>query len=66
MRIEPGQTVHVALELTPRTLGQVNDKGERVIEPGTYTVAVGGAQPGETPGGVTGTFSMTGSASLPR
>ena len=66
VRIEPGQTVHVSLELTPRTLGQVNDKGERVIEPGTYTVAVGGTQPGETPGGVTGTFSMTGSASLPR
>ncbi len=66
VRIEPGQTVHVALELTPRTLGQVNDKGERVIEPGTYTVAVGGTQPGETPGGVTGTFTLTGSATLPR
>ncbi len=66
VRIEPGQTAHVALELTPRTVGQVNEKGERVIVPGTYTVAVGGTQPGETPGGVTGTFTITGSAPLPR
>jgi beta-glucosidase len=66
VRIDPGETAHVAFELTPRTLSQVNEKGERVIAPGTYTLAVGGTQPGETPGGVTGAFSVTGSAPLPR
>jgi beta-glucosidase len=66
VHIEPGQTTHVTLQLTPRTLGQVDEKGERVILPGTYEVAVGGTQPGETSGGVTGTFSVNGSLTLPR
>ncbi|MBN2370450.1 MAG: glycoside hydrolase family 3 C-terminal domain-containing protein [Vicinamibacteria bacterium] len=66
VRIEPGQTAHVEMKLTPRTLGQVDEKGERVIVPGTYGVAVGGAQPGETSAGVEGTFDVTGSATLPR
>jgi beta-glucosidase len=66
VHIEPGQTVHVELELTPRTLGQVDEEGRRVVVPGTYTVAVGGAQPQEASAGVTGTFSVTGSMTLPR
>ena len=66
VHIQPGQTVHVELQLTPRTLGQVNEKGERVIVPGAYAVAVGGTQPGETPAGVMGTFNITGSMLLPR
>jgi beta-glucosidase len=66
VHVEPGETVRVELEMTPRTLGQVDEQGQRVIVPGTYTVAVGGTQPGETPGGVMGTFSVTGSANVPR
>ena len=66
VRIEPGQTARVELQLTPRTLGQVDAQGERVIVAGSYGVAVGGSQPGDTPGGVTGTFSITGSKPLPR
>jgi beta-glucosidase len=66
IHIQPGQTVHVELSLTPRTLGQVNEKGERIIVPGAYEVALGGTQPGETTGGVAGTFSVVGSKTLPR
>jgi len=66
VHVEPGKTVHVALQLDPRTLGQVDEKGERVILPGTYGVAVGGAQPAEFPGAVTATFEVTGSLTLPR
>jgi beta-glucosidase len=66
VRIEPGQTVHVQLEVSPRTIGQVNEKGERVIAAGSYGVSVGGSQPGDTPGGVSGTFDVTGSQTLPR
>jgi beta-glucosidase len=66
VRIEPGQTAPVRIQLDPRTLGQVNEKGERVIVPGTYSVAVGGAQPAEFPGAVTATFNVTGSQTLPR
>jgi hypothetical protein len=65
VRIDPGQTVRVELTLAPRTIAQVNDKGERVIEPGTYSVSVGGSQPGEVPGGISGTFTVTGSSTLP-
>ncbi len=66
IHIQPGQTAHVELSLTPRTLGQVNEKGERIIVPGAYEVALGGTQPGETTGGVTGTFTVAGSMTLPR
>ena len=66
VHIEPGKTAHVGVQIDPRTLGQVNEKGERVIVPGTYNFAVGGSQPGETPGGVTGTFAVNGSVTLPR
>jgi beta-glucosidase len=66
VRVEPGQTAHVEIQVDPRTLGQVNEKGERVILPGTYSVAVGGAQPAEFPGAVTATFEVTGSETLPR
>lgn len=56
----------MAIQLDPRTLGQVDEKGERVVLPGTYGVAVGGAQPAEFPGAVTATFDVTGSQTLPR
>jgi beta-glucosidase len=66
VHVEPGETAHVGIQLDPRTLGQVNEKGERVVLPGTYGVAVGGAQPAEFPGAVTATFSVEGSQTLPR
>jgi beta-glucosidase len=66
VHIEPGQTAHVAIRVDARTLGQVNDKGERVILPGAYVVAIGGAQPDEFPGAVTASFSVLGSQALPR
>jgi beta-glucosidase len=66
VRIEAGATAHVRVQIDPRTLGQVNEKGERVIVPGTYTVAVGGAQPDEFPGAVTASFEVTGTKTLSR
>jgi beta-glucosidase len=66
VHIEPGKTEHVSLKLDPRTLGQVDEKGERVIVPGNYSVAVGSTQPGETPGGITGTFTVADKVVLPR
>jgi beta-glucosidase len=66
VHVEPGRTAHVTFQLDPRTLGQVDEKGDRVIVPGTYGVAVGGAQPAEFPGAVTASFEVTGSQTLPR
>jgi hypothetical protein len=45
----------------------VQEDGERVIVPGEYQVFVGGTQPGESEGGVSGTFLVSGPAkTLPR
>ena len=67
VHLAPGETRRVALTIDPRTLGQVNERGDRVIVPGAYQVFVGGTQPGESEGGVTGTFTVSGPAKpLPR
>jgi beta-glucosidase len=66
VHVEAGATAHVAIRVDPRTLGQVNEKGERVVLPGTYAVAVGGAQPAEFPGAVIVRFDVAGSQTLPR
>jgi beta-glucosidase len=59
-------SAHVSLTIDPRSLGQVDAKGNRVIEPGQYTVSVGGAQPAETESVQTGKFVIKGQATLPK
>jgi len=66
VHVAPGETTRVRIQLDRRTLGQVDEKGERVVLPGTYGVAMGGAQPAEFPGAVTTAFEVTGSQTLPR
>ena len=66
VHVEPGATAHVAIRIDPRTLGQVTETGERVVLPGTYSVAVGGAQPAESAGAVTASFAVKGSQALSR
>ena len=44
----PGQSKNVSFTLTPRQLSIINSKGQRVIESGKFTIAVGGKQPGFT------------------
>lgn len=46
--LQPGESKMVEFKLSPRQLSLINDKNERVIEPGWFTVAVGGKQPGFT------------------
>jgi beta-glucosidase len=64
VHLEPGQTLHVAVPVSARTLSQVDAGGDRVIVPGVYQVAVGGTQPGASEGGVSGTFTVSGPAKL--
>ncbi|HYD53611.1 MAG TPA: glycoside hydrolase family 3 C-terminal domain-containing protein [Gemmatimonadaceae bacterium] len=67
VHLAPGATRRVTLRIAPRTLAQVNAAGERVIVPGDYRVAVGGAQPGASAAGVDGSFTVRGPAMvLPR
>jgi beta-glucosidase len=66
VHLAPGETKHITLTLDPRTLSQVDDKGMRAVTPGTYSLALGGAQPSETTTGQTATFTIEGTAELPR
>ena len=66
IHLEPGETAHVALTIDPRTLGQVDAKGNRMIVPGDYTVSLGGAQPQEAASVQTGKFRVEGKAEVPK
>ncbi|QMV19406.1 glycoside hydrolase family 3 protein [Granulicella sp. 5B5] len=71
----PGETKHLTFALDPRTLSQVDDKGVRAVDAGSYTLTVGGAQPvagnGETrrypaTETVSTTFNIQGRREMPR
>ena len=66
VHLAPGQSAHVRLTIDPRSLGQVDEKGNRVILPGQYTVSLGGAQPQDAASIQTGKFKVTGRAELPK
>jgi beta-glucosidase len=66
IHLDPNESTHVSLTINPRSLGQVDAKGNRVIVPGEYTVSVGSTQPGETEVVQTGKFVLKGQAALPK
>jgi beta-glucosidase len=45
--LQPGQTKTVEFDLIPRQFSMIDKNEERVIEPGEFTVYVGGGQPGK-------------------
>jgi beta-glucosidase len=45
MHLEPGELKHIAFQLDPRMLSQVDEKGARAVIPGRYEVVIGGSQP---------------------
>lgn len=61
-----GESAHVSITIDPRSLGQVDEKGNRVIVPGEYTVSLAGAQPQEAASVQTGKFQVTGRVELPK
>ena len=56
LHLQPGEARTVSFSLSPQQIARVDDNGERVLEPGTFEVSVGGGQPG--PGCVVGRFRM--------
>jgi beta-glucosidase len=66
VHLAPGQSAHVSLTIDPRSLGQVDQKGNRVLVPGEYSVSLGGAQPQDAASVLTGKFNVTGTAELPK
>jgi beta-glucosidase len=63
----PGETKQVTFKLSPRQLSEVDSKGVRSVQPGRYTLSVGGSQPKDrlapTPA-LTGSFTIVGSQEL--
>lgn len=66
LHLAAGESAHIKLTIDPRSLGQVDAKGNRVIVPGEYTVSLGGAQPQEAASVQTGKFNVNGKAELPK
>ena len=66
VHLAPGQSAHGSLTIDPRSLGQVDQKGNRVLVPGEYSVSLGGAQPQNAASVLTGKFNVTGTAELPK
>lgn len=65
VHLAPGYTKHITFTLDPRTLSQVDEKGARVVTPGTYSIAVGGSQPTIGTNGQTVNFTIEGTQELP-
>jgi beta-glucosidase len=65
--LKPGESREAEFTLQPRQFSIINNEGRRVIEPGYFTISVGGKQPGfkgysdaSTTGVVTGRIKLTG------
>jgi len=65
--LKPGEKQNVSFTLAREQMTVIDDQGKRVIEPGEFTVSVGGKQPGftgradaTTTGTVSGRFVVTG------
>jgi beta-glucosidase len=66
VHLAPGETKHVVFALDPRILSQVDEQGVRAVTAGNYSFSIGGSQPGETEGGLMGSFTIQGRQELPR
>jgi beta-glucosidase len=67
--LKAGESRTVSFELSPRDLSQVDAKGVRSVQPGTYTIFCGGTQPSDPNAGAEPertSFSIKGSSPVPR
>jgi beta-glucosidase len=64
VHLAPGQAKHVTFTLDARQLSEVDAAGTRSVQPGSYKLAIDGAQP--TAQSQTAAFTITGSSPLPK
>lgn len=60
INLKKGETKTVDFILTPRQLSLINKKKQRVVEPGWFTISVGGKQPDGSADVQTGRINFTG------
>ena len=65
LHLAPGETKHLSFTLDARSLSEVDEKGVRSVAPGSYRVAVGGAQPTQSRTGQAADFTVEGTKELP-
>jgi beta-glucosidase len=65
IHLEPGASQAVRFHLNRRDLSMVTAAGDIIIAQGTYTVSVGGGQPGTGAPSVSGDFHVRGRITLP-
>jgi beta-glucosidase len=69
IHLDAGSSETVTFELDPRWISQVDAEGNRSVQPGTYKLAIGGAQPDDPDASspaVLGSFKVIGNQALPR
>ena len=65
VHLAPGETRVIRFQLQPRDLSMVTETGDRIVPQGTYTISVGGGQPGTGAPSISGTFQVSGRIELP-
>jgi beta-glucosidase len=65
VHIAAGDTAHVRMNLNPRDLSMVDEAGNRIVAPGSYTLSVGGGQPGTSASVAEAVFTISGKLQLP-
>jgi beta-glucosidase len=65
VHVAAGDTAHVRLNLNQRDLSLVDEAGNRIVSPGSYTLSVGGGQPGTSAPVAEAPFTINGKLALP-
>ena len=65
MQVAAGETQHVQFTLGPRDLSMVDLAGDRMVAAGTYSLSVGGGQPGPVAARAETEFRINGDKKLP-
>jgi beta-glucosidase len=67
IHLKPGERRRISFTLAPRDLSLIDNRGQRVVEPGEFSISIGGKQPGfkgyadaGSTGAVYGSFTVTG------
>jgi beta-glucosidase len=60
INLKKGETKTVHFKITPRQLSLINNKDQRVVEPGWFTISIGGKQPDGSNDIQSGRFKITG------
>ncbi len=66
VHLQAGETRDVTLHFDPRTLSSVDEKGERAVLAGKYTLTLASTQPDETKTKSETSFTVVGTQPLPR